>query len=88
MYEDMRVKYLGINLSYPTYLKMQICLVVLLLIASALCFLFLRDHSFWFWRYLWLIWLVIAPLEILETVLAVGKAKKEYRSRYDDESGY
>ena len=50
MYEEVRVKYLFIDLLYPKYLRLQGVIVGLLVIASVSCFLFLRESEFWLWR--------------------------------------
>jgi len=81
MYEDMRVKYLFINLRYPVYVKFQGMLIVALVIAALPCFLYLKDNPIWMLKNLWLFCLVLAGLEILEAWLAIGKAKRDFHRR-------
>ncbi|MCP4375911.1 MAG: hypothetical protein GY794_07030 [bacterium] len=83
MYEEMRVKYLGLNLKYSTYLKLQGLLVVLCIIAALPCFLYLKDHSRWILRNAWWCCLVVAFLEVVESVVAITKAKKDFNRQGD-----
>lgn len=78
MYEDMRVKYLFINLRYPVYVKLQGMLIVTLIIAALTCFLYLKDSPLWMLKNVWWFLLIMAALEILEALLAIGKAKRAY----------
>ena len=80
MYEDMRVKYLFINMRYPAYIKLQVILVVSLVIASLLCFLFARDSQIWLLKNAWWLCLIVAVGEIVETFMAIGKAKKKFHA--------
>jgi len=78
MYEDMRVKYLFINLRYPAYVKWQSAIIVGCFVAAGLFFMFARGSGVWILSNAWWLCLIVGGLEILETVLALGKAKKDY----------
>ena len=78
MYEDMRVKYLFLNLSYPAYVKLQTVLVAIWVIAAAVLFLLARDSSIWLLENGWWLCLAIGILEALESVVAIGKAKRRW----------
>ena len=78
MYDEMRVKYLFINLKYPAYVRLQIVLVVALIIGAVLCFLFTRDSSVWALKNGWWLCPVGALFEVGESLFAVKKAKKNF----------
>ena len=80
MYEDMRVKYLYINRKYPAYLKSQVALVIGWLIGSGLFCLFAGTSDMWLLKNAWWLCLVVGGLEVLETLGAIRKAKKDYRA--------
>jgi hypothetical protein len=84
MYDEMRVKYLFINLKYPAYVKLQAAIVLGWLIVSGLLFVFARDSNFWLLENAWWLCLVIAVGEVIESLVAVAKAKKDYASSSDD----
>ena len=79
MYEEMRVKYLFVNMKYPLYLKLQGLLIVSLVIAAAACYFLIKDSSIWVVKDAWLICLVLAAFEVFEAAVAIGKAKKNFR---------
>ena len=78
MYEEMRVKYLFVNMKYPLYLKLQGLLIVALVIGAAACYFLIKDSSQWIVKNAWWICLVAAGLEVLEAAAAIGKAKKDF----------
>ena len=45
MYDDMKVKYLFLNLDYPAYKRLQVFLVLAWLIGAAVCFVFKNTHG-------------------------------------------
>ena len=81
MYKDMRVKYLFINMRYPVYVKCQGMLIAVLIIAVLPSFFYLKDSPIWMLKNLWWFCLVLAGLEILETLLAIGKTKRDFHRR-------
>ena len=81
MYEKMRVKYLYINLKYPMYVKLQGMLIVALIIAALPCFLYLKDSPVWMLKNAWWLCLTLAFLEIVEALVAIGKAKRDFNSQ-------
>ncbi len=78
MYENTQVKYLFVNLKYPAYVKLQAAQVIGWLIGSALCYQFARGSDVWFLNNGWWLCLAIGGLEVLETLAATSKAKKDY----------
>jgi hypothetical protein len=78
MYEEMRVKYLFINLRYPAYLKLQIALVAAWLVVSLLCFSFTKNSSMWILKNAWWLCIIVALLEVGESLVAINKAKKDF----------
>lgn len=81
MYEDLSVKYLFINLKYPTYVKLQTALIIGWLIAATLFYIFASESSVWILRNAWWICLAIGLLEILESQFAIRKAKSSYHAK-------
>jgi uncharacterized membrane protein len=84
MYEEMRVKYLFINLKYPAYVKMQIAITLGWLIVGGLLFVFARDSRIWLLANGWWLSLVMVLGEVIESYLAVAKAKKDYAASEDN----
>jgi len=78
MYKDMRVKYLFINMRYPVYVKFQGMLIVALVIAALPSFLYFKDSPNWMLKNVWWVLLIMVGLEIVETFLAIGKAKRDF----------
>lgn len=83
MPDEMRVKYLFVNLRYSTYVKLEMALVAVLLIAALSCFLFARDSRFLLLRNGWWLCLLGAVLEAGESFLAIRHAK----TRSNDHAG-
>ena len=79
MYEDIRVKYLFVDLKYAAYIKLQGALVIGFLIASALFYQFARGSESGLWSNGWWLCLVLGALEAVEARMAIGKAKKGHR---------
>ena len=79
MYEGMRIRYLFIDLSYSAYRKLQIGLVIGWLIGSGLFYLLANSSDQWILANAWWICLAIGILEAGESVVAIGKAKKNHR---------
>jgi uncharacterized membrane protein len=78
MYKDMPVKYLFINLKYPTYVSLQVTLIVGWMIAAGLFLAFGLGSDVWWIRNGWWLSLAAGCLEIIESLMAVNKAKTEY----------
>ncbi|MDH3214546.1 MAG: hypothetical protein OEM05_18875 [Myxococcales bacterium] len=75
MYEDTQVKYLFVALKYPAYVKLQVALVIGWLIGSILCFSWARESDVWLLKNGWWLCLAIGGLEVLESLVAIRKAK-------------
>ncbi|ODS22913.1 hypothetical protein AB835_11720 [Candidatus Endobugula sertula] len=78
MSEQMRIKFLFIDMPYAAYIKMQSLFVVLFLIAVALLYYYGSSSDDWLYRNGWWLCLVVAIAEIIETVFSINKAKKEW----------
>ncbi len=85
MYENMRVKYLFVDLEYPAYIKLQAVLAVAWLIGGLLSFYFGRDSQIWLLQNGWWLGPLVALFEVVEAFVAVNKAKKDFNnsSRYN-----
>ena len=74
---DLEVKYLGLSFRYSTYVRMQIAIVVACLIGAGLFFLFARTSEVWYLRHGWLICLLMVAGEVVESGVAIKKAKRD-----------
>ena len=81
MYEQMRVKYLFLDLEYPAYIKLQAVLAVAWIIGALLSFFFGRDSQMWLLQNGWWFGPIVAFLEVVEAFVAVNKAKKDFNSQ-------
>jgi len=79
-FEAMRVKYMFMDLRYPTYLKLQISLVVVGAVLAAVLFPYRGDAN-WLLGNGWWLCLVAVVGEVLESVVAISVAKKKYRGQ-------
>jgi hypothetical protein len=79
MYEDMKINFILFSLKYRAYVRMQITAISVLLLLSAVAYLYGRDSADWFIGNGWWICLVVALLEVGEAVVAITLAKKKYR---------
>jgi len=77
MYEEMRVKYLFINMRYPAYVKLQVVTIIGGIIGALLLFFLARDSQYWVLKNGWWILAVASLLEVGETFLAIKRAKKQ-----------
>lgn len=87
MSDEMRVKYLFINLKYPAYVKLQMVIVAGWFIGALLCFLYAKDSPIWVLKNSWWLCVVIALLEVGESFLAIGKAKRDFRIANENSAG-
>lgn len=85
-YDDMRVKYLFLNLPYPSYLKLQIALFICWIVAG-LALLAFRGHDHWLLANAWWICLVAAVGEAGEAYFAIKHAKKKYDAEMNRQNG-
>ena len=79
MSDEMRVKYLFVNLKYSHYIRLQVFCFTSLIVASLVLNILFRDSKCF--RYLWVVALAGAVFEIFETALAIRKAKREFINR-------
>jgi hypothetical protein len=78
MYQEMKVKYLFVELVYPTYVKLQVTLFLVWLTASPICFLFLNDSQLPYAEHYWWACIAIAVLEAAEAYIAIKKSKRNF----------
>lgn len=81
-YQDMRVKYLFVDLRYPAYLRLQIGLFIAW-IALGIALIPFRDSQVWLLANAWWLCPVIAVGEALESVVAITAAKKKYAADHN-----
>jgi len=77
MNDDLVIKYFGIKLRYPSYIKLQISCVIFLIILAIASLLFGGESSDYAIRNGWWICLLLILAEIAESMWAINKAKKE-----------
>jgi len=75
---NMRVKYMFVDLKYSAYIKLQTALITAFIIGSVLCFLYTQDSPTWYLKNGWWLCLLVAGLEFIESLIAVHKAKKKH----------
>ncbi len=80
MYENMRVKYLFVDLEYPAYIKLQAVLAFVWMLGALLSFYFGRDSPIWVLQNGWWLGPIVALFEVVEALVAVNKAKKDFNS--------
>lgn len=78
MYNEMKVKYMLLNMKYPSYIKLQAFLVISLLLGAILTFFMAQDSQTWFLKNGPWLYPIIALLEVGEAYIAIRKAKKEF----------
>ncbi len=78
MYREMKVKYLLLNMKYPSYIKLQSFLVIALLVGAILTFFFAQSSQIWFLKNGPWLYPIIALLEVGEAYMAIRKAKKKF----------
>lgn len=84
MDDDLRVKYPFISIRYRDYIRLQGAIIAALLVASALFFVFARDHGFWLLAHAWWVCLMAAGLEVLESLVAVRRAQRSHAESAND----
>jgi len=77
MNEEMRVKYLFINMRYPLYIKLQTIFVIAWLIAAIASFFLAQNSQVWFFKNGPWLYPIIALLQVGEAFIAIKKSKKE-----------
>lgn len=78
MNEEMRVKYLFLNMKYPSYIKLQSIFVIAWLVGAVLSYFLAQDSQVWFLKNGPWLYPIIALLEAGEAYMAIKKAKKEF----------
>jgi hypothetical protein len=84
MVDSRRVKYLFLNLSLPAYKVLQVAIIGALVFGGIASFVWLRASDEWYLRYLWLICLVGAAAETVETAIALRRYVTEEPSEPHD----
>ena len=87
MSDEMRVKYPFMSLKYSTYVKIQATLILSLIVGALLLFLYGRDSSVWLMKNGWWMCAILALLEVVESLVAIGKAKKDFAKRNTNNTG-
>ena len=80
MNEEMRIKYLFVDMKYSLYIQFQGSFVIALLIGAILCFFLTQDSDNWFLKNGWWLLSVFAVLEAGEAYIAIKKSKKEFNA--------
>ena len=84
MNADLEIKYLGCSFRYRTYVCMQIAIVVVTLIAAGLFLVFAGDSEVWYFKYGWLICILVVVGEVVESLVAISRAKQEQGASLND----
>ena len=78
MPEEMRVKYLFINLAYSAYIKLCVGILLFILVGSLSSFLAFQNSPSWTLRNCWWMMLIFAAAGLGEMLMAIAKAKKDH----------
>jgi hypothetical protein len=81
MSEELRIKYLFMNMRCSYYIKMQVATFLLCIALALIFYCFFGDSKSTPLRYLWALALLGAVIEAIETKLAIRKAKRSQDSR-------
>lgn len=80
MSEELRVKYLFVNLKYSTYVKLCLAIAVVWYSVVAVLFIVGRDSSVWILKNGWWVLLLLSLVGLGEACFAISKAKKESKN--------
>lgn len=83
MYESTRIRYLFFNLRYRTYVAVQGAVIAAWGVAAVLFYLFGRGSDMWLWDNAWWICILAGALELFESWIALGKAKRVHAASSD-----
>jgi len=81
MNEEMRIKYLFVDMKYSLYIQLQGAFVIALLIGAILSFFLAQDSEIWFFKNSFWILPIFALLEMGEAYIAIKKSKKEFNAQ-------
>ena len=81
MYQEMKINFGFVSFKYPSYIKLQVTIVVSLLVAGLLCFMFTQDSPIWLLKNGYWLCPVIALLEVSEAFIAIKKSKKDFNKK-------
>lgn len=81
MNEEMRIKYLFVDMKYSLYIQFQGAFVIALLIGAILCYFLTQDSDNWFLKNSWWLLSIFALLEVGEAYIAIKKSKKEFNAQ-------
>lgn len=80
MNEEMRIKYLFVDMKYSLYVKIQGTFVITLLIGAILSFFLAQNSEIWFFKNSFWLLPIFAVLEAGEAYIAIKKSKKEFNA--------
>jgi len=75
MAEELRVKYLFVNLRYRNYVRLQAGIVVTWIVLAVIAYVARSGSPSPLWSNAWLVGVIAAVAEGVESKLAVDKAK-------------
>ena len=78
--ESLRIKYLGVSLSYPAYKKLQIALFIGWILLGLVLIPF-AGHEMWLLGNSWWLCPLVAVGEAVEAFIAISAAKKKHASQ-------
>lgn len=75
--DEPKIKYLFVNLRYSQYMKIQAVAFALCILGAVFFYLYLAESKSTPLRYLWVVALLGALVEVIEAILAIRRAKKK-----------
>jgi len=76
MSDELRVKYLFVNMKLANYVTLSIVTVILTAIAASVTYALFHDHPMFLISKIWLVLAAAIPLQIFEAVMAVRRARR------------
>ena len=76
MSDDRRVNYFGVTVKASRYKVIQLAAIGLAVIGAVFSYVFLRGYEHWLVRNAWWIFICIAVIETVETLVALSRARK------------
>ena len=78
VFTKVKVKYMLLNMKYPSYIKLQTFLVIAWLLGAILTFFMAQDSQTWFFKNGPWLYPIIALIEVGEAYIAIRRAKQEF----------
>lgn len=76
MSDELRVRYLFVNMKLANYVALSVVSVLITSIAAAVAYALLRDHPQPLISYVWLVLAIAVPLQVVEAAMAIRRSRR------------